>query len=88
MQKQPISRPLGLWCDGFIPEHYLLDQVPRRIVGFVWIGMGARHQEKWKFSLILPPTISGWSDLLPTSEANGWLEIVPEKMEIEVRLDR
>lgn len=93
MQKQPMGRSLGLWCDGFIPEHYLLDQLPRRITGLVWIGMGPRHQETWKFSLVLPPSTSDpigavWSDLLPISEASGWLVIATEKKEIEVRLGR
>src|SRR5215475_5160878 len=83
---------LRLWCDGFIPEHYLLDQVPGRITGVVWIGfIGVTHQEQWKFTLILPFSVSGradirWSDLLPGSEASGWLVVAPEKKEIEVRL--
>jgi len=50
--------------------------------------MGTRHNEKWKFSLILTFSTSGradiaWSDLLP-AEAN--VVIAPEKKEIEVRL--
>jgi hypothetical protein len=93
MQKQPICRRLGLWCDGFIPEHYLLNLVPRRVTGVVWIGTGPQRQEKWKFSLMLPFSASGraditWSDLLPASEANGWLVIALEKKEIEVRLSQ
>jgi hypothetical protein len=93
MDKHPICRRIRLWCDGFIPEDYLLDRVPGSITGIVWIGMGPRHQEKWKFSLILPFSASGraditWSDLLPASEANGWLVIALEKKEIEVRLSQ
>ena len=83
---------LPLWCDGFIPERYLLDRVPGRITGVVWIGfIGVTHQEQWKFTLVLPFSASGradirWSDLLPASEVSGWLVVAPEKKEIEVRL--
>ena len=91
MQSQPSCRRLGLWCDGFIPEHYLLDRVPHRITGVAWIGIGSRHQEKWSFSLVLPFLASShgkinWAALLPPPEANGWLVIAPEKKEIEVKL--
>jgi hypothetical protein len=91
MEKHPICRRLRLWCDGFIPEDYLLDRVPGRITGIVWIGDG--RQERWKFSLILPFSASGraditWSDLLPASDANGWLLIDLEKKEMEVRLSQ
>ena len=91
MQNHPICKQRRLWCDGFIPEHYLLDREPRCITGVAWMGMGGRHQEEWKFSLILPLAASGradiiWSDLTPGSETDGWLVIAPEKKKIEVRL--
>ena len=55
---------LRLWCDGFIPERYLLDWVPGRITGVVWIGfIGVTHQEPWKFTLILPFSVSGRADI-------------------------
>jgi len=31
MQNHPICTQRRLWCDGFIPEHYLLDREPRCI---------------------------------------------------------
>jgi hypothetical protein len=93
MEKLPVSRRLGPWCDGFIPHDYLFDCVPSRITGVVWIGVGSRRQEAWNFSLVLPFAVSGraditWSALLPASEADGWLVIAPEKKELEVRLCR
>jgi len=92
MEKHPTCRQLRLWCDGFIPEDYLLDRVPGRITGVVWIG-DEQRQEKWKFSLTLPYSPScrsdiNWSDLLPAPEANEWLVVDLEKKEIEVRLDQ
>jgi hypothetical protein len=77
-----IFRRLGLCCEGLIPKrYYLLDGVPRRITGVVWM-MGTRGVENWKFSLILPFSTS-WADLSP-AEAN--VVITPEKKEIEVGL--
>jgi hypothetical protein len=81
-----------LWCDGFNPEHYLLNQVPSRITGGVWIGIvKSSDQEEWKFSLILPFAASSraditWSALPLPSETDDWLVIDQEKKEIEVRL--
>jgi hypothetical protein len=92
MDKQPICRRLRLWCDGFIPERYLLGSLPGRITGVVWIGfIGSRRQEAWNFSLTLPFSASGradirWSDLLPASEARGWLIVAPEEKEIEIEV--
>jgi hypothetical protein len=91
MQSEPNCRRLRLWCDGFIPEHYHSDHVPHRITGAAWIGTDSRHQEKWKFSLILPSPASSradinWAALLPPPKTNGWLVVAPEKKEIEVRL--
>jgi len=91
MEVQPICKRLRLWCDGFIPERYLLDRVPSRITGAVWIGVGRWRQEAWNFSLVSPFPVSDraditWLDLLPASEAHGWLVVAPEKKEIEVGL--
>jgi hypothetical protein len=41
-----------LWCDGFIPEQYLLDDPSPRITGLAWICRGA-NQEQWSFTLLL-----------------------------------
>jgi len=91
MDSMPDCRRLGLWCDGFIPEQYLLDRVPHRITGVAWIGIGPRNQEEWNFSLVLPLPASSrgeinWAALLPPPEAKGWLVVAPEKKQIEVKL--
>jgi hypothetical protein len=73
----------SLWCDGFIPEQYLLDAPTPRITGCAWIGIGPRKQERWKFVLSLDGTTGSrdeisWDALLPPDEATGWLMIDPE----------
>src|SRR5271167_3495866 len=74
MQK-PNFKKLFLWCDGFSPEQYFLNETPVRIVGSAWIGDA---QEVWKFTLSLAlgassqPNID-WAQLIPTPESDGWL---------------
>jgi hypothetical protein len=91
MRRLPVPRKLGLWCDGFIPENYIFDRMPNYITGVVWIGTGPRGQEKWKFVLMLPSSLSSpsdiaWSELLPAPEASGWLIVATEKKELEIEL--
>jgi hypothetical protein len=50
IEKMPAFRRQRLWCDGFIPEVYLLGQSPQSIAGAVWI-----YQEEWRFRLFCHP---------------------------------
>jgi hypothetical protein len=43
----------SLWCDGSIPEQYLLDDPTPRVTGRAWIGTGPRKQDRWELSLFL-----------------------------------
>ncbi len=79
----------SLWCDGFIPEEYDLGEHPV-IRGRVWIGIGPRSQEKWRFALLIgAPAHSraeiDWSALLPAAGMTRWLtaDIEARMMEIE-----
>jgi len=92
MQKHPICKQRWLWCDGLFGERYFVDSDPRRITGVAWIDYG-RGQEEWKFSLILPTSVSAsdvadiaWTELAPRYEADGSFVIAFEKKEIGVRL--
>jgi hypothetical protein len=82
-------RGLGLWCDGFIPEQYVLDCSPGRITGRVWIGFGRRTQEAWRFKLILQswpasPKDIIWSELLPADDITGWLAVNTVEKRLEL----
>jgi hypothetical protein len=68
-----------LWCDGFIPQEYLIDDALPRITGHAWICSG-RVQDKWKFTLLLPRPFSSreeidWASLLPADDVTGWLSL-------------
>jgi hypothetical protein len=78
-----------LWCDGFIPQQYLLSDPTPRIEGFAWICKG-QDQERWTFTLVLPrPVVSlediDWSSLIPPEEVTRWLALddVGKRIQIE-----
>jgi hypothetical protein len=93
MDKISIYGRMGLWCDGFNPQLYLLHHSPSEITGTVWIDFGRRKQEEWKFRLFLPPSSSrpsdvAWSGLVPQEEVTGWLGVNATKKELKLDLRR
>ena len=69
-----------LWCDGFIPEAYLLNDPDPCVTGRVWIGNGSQSQEQWAFALFLNGSVGShseikWQDLLPPEDATMWLAV-------------
>jgi hypothetical protein len=90
IDKMPEFRRQRLWCDGFIPEVYLLDHSPREITGLVWIA--SEGQEQWRFRLFLPSSSSAahvaWSQPVPQEQETGWLGVNASKKELKVDLRR
>jgi hypothetical protein len=77
-----------LWCDGFTPEEYLLEEEPRRITGRAWIG-SCPKEEQWEFTLIMNhPAHSHssirWEILLPRESVTGWLSIDLPRKRIQI----
>jgi hypothetical protein len=78
-----------LWCDGFLPEEYALDNRPPRISGRVWIGNG-RRQEQWTFVLLLAEGLVRnrqtlpWASLLPPDDVGGWVVVDLEQRRIRL----
>jgi len=77
-----------LWCDGFIAEHYLLDDTMPRIMGRAWICNGP-SQDEWKFTLLLPyPVVSRdeveWELLLPSESVTRWLAVDQSGKRIQI----
>jgi hypothetical protein len=73
-------RRKGFWCDGFIPENYVLDDPFPYISGRVWIGIGSLNQQEWEFTLFLSKSAEGsdkitWSELLPPNNLTQWIEV-------------
>jgi hypothetical protein len=79
----------SLWCDGFIPEQYLLDDATPRITGRAWIGNGPRQQDKWEFALLLPHPVGSrdevdWATLLPPENVTRWLSLDQRGKRIQI----
>ena len=78
----------NLWCDGFIPEAYLIrDQTPK-ILGRVWI-VKVQSQSEWKFQLFLPQKFSSveviqWDKLFPPINMTKWLALDFDKHLIQI----
>ena len=70
----------ALWCDGFIPDHFVVVGKCCNITGRVWIGLGSKVQECWTFVLHLGGKTLvreeiDWPHFLPTPEITGWLSM-------------
>jgi hypothetical protein len=77
-----------LWCDGFTPTQYFLDQNPPRIVGRAWICNGPMREE-WDFTLFLPAPATAvelidWRSLLPPLNVTRWLAVDRDRKRIEI----
>jgi hypothetical protein len=75
----PARHLRHLWCDGFIPTWYLLDDATPRIVGQAWICNGPK-QDEWEFTLFLPSPAGAraevdWVSLLPPENGTRWLAL-------------
>ncbi len=78
----------SLWCDGFIPEQYFLDDAIPRITGRAWICNGPK-QDEWGFTLLLPHPVGSrdeidWVLLLPPENATRWLSLDQRGKHIQI----
>jgi hypothetical protein len=83
----------SLWCDGFIPRQYLLDDPTPRVTGSAWIGFGPRKQERWEFTLFLHQPARAreaipWGALFPSDEVTGWLGVDLEGRRLRITPSR
>ena len=78
----------SLWCDGFIPEQYFMDDPVPRITGRAWICNGPKQHE-WEFVLLLPHSATSkekidWASLLPPEDVTQWLSVDQSRKRIEI----
>jgi hypothetical protein len=79
----------SLWCDGFIPQQYLISEPAPRVVGRAWIGDGPTQHE-WEFTLVLASGARSrdeikWGALLPAEDMTRWLalDLAARRIQIE-----
>ena len=69
-----------LWCDGFVPVQFVLDDQSPRILGHAWMGLGRGTQEKWEFTLLRGRSPNSreeirWDTILPRDNVTRWLTV-------------
>ena len=84
----PERRYRYFYCDGFIPEDYLLDDIQPQIAGKVWICNGPL-EDRWDFVLLLPRTFGSreeidWASLLPPKGVTRWMAFDEDRRYIEI----
>ena len=83
----PAKELRRYWCDGFVPQQYLLDDSPPRIIGRAWI---CEHQDQnWEFVLLLPRSFRSldeinWESLLPPDDVTRWMKLDARAKRIEI----
>ncbi len=78
----------GMWCDGFVPVQYILDDPSPHIAGVAWICFGLK-QEEWRFTLILPRAVNtpeeiDWAAILPPDNVTRWITLDPKEKQIHI----
>jgi hypothetical protein len=92
LSRMPEPRVRFLWCDGFTPVEYLLEDPVPRITGRTWIGEGGRYQSEWDFTLLLTRLVGSrdeidWNSLFPPENVTGWLDLEEEGERRHVKID-
>jgi hypothetical protein len=84
----PDRRYRYLWCDGFLPREYRVDDTRPRVSGTAWICNGPA-QDEWKFALLLPSPVGSreeidWASLLPPEGVTRWMAFDEGRRYIEI----
>jgi hypothetical protein len=84
----PDRRYQYFWCDGFLPNDYILESPLPRITGKCWICNGP-SQINWGFTLLLPSTVISreeidWAALLPPKNVTRWMSFDERRRYIEI----
>ena len=85
----PTKELRRLWCDGIEPmDFHLAGQAPN-ITGRIWLGIGRDHQEKWRFTLLLPKPVPSrdkidWAALLPPDNLTKFIAVDWDQRHIEI----
>lgn len=79
----------GYWCDGIVPDRYMLNQQVPEIQGKLYFG--APGEEQWTFTILLSGPVPtrdqlDWESLLPAVDEAGWLSVDTTAREVTIDL--
>ena len=88
MRREELRR---MWCDGFLPEKFVVTGSGSHVAGKVWMDDGRGHQSLWNFVLLLGPSrveraAVEWAELLPVEDTTGWLYLDFERRFMKIKL--
>jgi hypothetical protein len=88
LREMPDNRLRFLWCDGLIPNEYVLNVRSPSIMGRAWICNG-RNQDQWQFRLFLNhpvPSLAAinWQSLFPPENVTRWLALNATAKQIQI----
>ncbi len=81
----------GWWCDGFLPEKFVVTPSGSHMAGRVWMDSGKGDQALWNFVLLLgrhrlERNEIDWAGALPAEDATGWLFMDFERHFMKIKL--
>ena len=81
----------GMWCDGFLPEKFVVTGSGSHVAGRVWMANGHGNQSLWNFVLLLgrtrvPRADVDWSAYVPAEATTGWLYLDFGRRFLKVKL--
>jgi hypothetical protein len=73
---QPSRRHRYFWCDGLLPDEYILESPQPRALGTAFLGNSG--QDRWRFVLLLHQHVQNveeidWAALLPPDGVTCWM---------------
>ena len=96
LMRRPELR--GWWCDGFLPEKFVVTGSGSHVAGRVWMDPGKQasgpercEQTLWNFVLLLGPRPTErdqvpWAERLPAEDATGWLFLDFDRRFMKIKL--
>lgn len=81
----------GMWCDGFLPEKFVVTPGGSHVAGKVWMDDGRHSQSLWNFVLLLGRSRAeradvNWAEFLPADDVTGWLYVDFEQQFLKIKL--
>ena len=78
------------WCDGFLPEKFVVTGGGCHVSGKVWFDDGRGAQFLWNSVVLLGSSLKmfeglDWAALIPAEDVTGWLSMDFERKFLKIK---